>query len=116
MRRCLLLLFPALSVAGVWPETFGDFHRTATQPVQVSDQSLWDEYGLQQAERAQYESDSRKFTATAYQLQDSTGALGAFDWQRPSGARASALGKLAVETGDSALLAHGNYVLFFSGL
>lgn len=115
MKICLFLLFPALSVAGVWPDTFGAFHRTASQPVQVSDRPLWDEYGLQQAEQAQYESGSLKFTATAYQLQDSTGALGAFDWQRPSGSHASALGKLAVETGDSAMLAHGNYVLLFQG-
>jgi hypothetical protein len=115
MKFCLFLLFPAFSVAGVWPETFGAFHRTASQPVQVSDRPLWDEYGLQQAELAQYESGSRKFTATAYQLQDSTGALGVFDWQRSSEARPSALGKLTVESGDSAMLAHGNYVLFFQG-
>jgi hypothetical protein len=115
MKFCLFLLFPALSVAGVWPDTFGAFHRTASQPVQVSDRPLWDEYGLQQTEQAQYESGSQKLTATAYQLQDSTGALGAFDWQRPSGSHASALGKLAVETGDSAMLARGNYLLLFQG-
>ena len=111
----LFLLFPALSVAGVWPNTFGAFHRAASQPVQVSDRPLWDEYGLQLAEQAQYELGTRKFTATAYQLQDSTGALGVFDWQRPSGARPSALAKLAVEAGDSTMLAHGNYVLLFQG-
>ncbi len=115
MKFFLFLLFPALSVAGVWPDTFGAFHRTASQPAQVSDRPLWDEYGLQRAEQAEYELGTGKFTATAYQLQDSTGALGVFDWQRPSGARPSALAKLAVETGDSTMLAHGNYVLLFHG-
>jgi len=115
MRFCLVLFFPALCMASVWPDTFGAFHRTADQPVQVSDRPLWDEYGLQVAEQAQYESGSQKFTATAYQLQDSTGALGAFDWQRPVNAKASALGKLAVETADSSMLAHGNYLLYFQG-
>ena len=115
MKFVLFLFFPALSVAGVWPDSFGAFHRTNSQPVQVSDRPLWDEYGLQHAEQAEYESGSRKFTATAYQLQDSTGALGIFDWQRPSGSRASALAKLAVEAGDSVMLAHGNYVLLFQG-
>jgi hypothetical protein len=113
--KFFFLLFPALSIAGVWPDSFGAFHRTASQPVQVSDRPLWDEYGLQQAEQGQYESGSRKFTAIAYQLQDSTGALGVFDWQRPSGARASALSKLAVDSGDSTMLAHGNYVILFQG-
>jgi hypothetical protein len=115
MKHCLFLLCPVLSFAGVWPDTFGAFHRTVSQPVEVSDRPLWDEYGLQLAEQAQYESGAQKFTATAYQLQDSTGALGAFDWQRPSGAKASGLSKLAVETSDSTMLAHGNYVLFFHG-
>ena len=115
MRTLLLLLLPALTYAGVWPDNFGAFHRTADQPVQVPDRPLWDEYGLQKAEQCQYESGPRKFTAIAYQLQDSTGALGAFDWQRPANAKASTLSKLAVETADSAMLAHGNYLLFFQG-
>jgi len=115
MRLSLVLLFPALCLASVWPDNFGVFHRTAAQPAQVSDRPLWDEYGLQLAEQAKYESGSSQFTATAYQLQDSTGALGAFYWQRPVGAKVSALGKLAVETPDSVMLAHGNYVLFFQG-
>jgi uncharacterized protein DUF6599 len=115
MRNLLLLLLPSLAFAGVWPDTFGAFHRTGAQPLQVSERPLWDEYGLQLAEQARYESATGKFTATAYQLQDSTGALGAFDWQRPANAKPSALGKLAVETADSVMLAHGNYLLFFQG-
>ena len=93
MKYFLAVLLPVACFASIWPDNFGAFHRTAAQPVAVSDRPLWDEYGLQQAEQAQYEADSRKFTATAYQLQDSTGALGAFDWQRPSDARRLGVGK-----------------------
>jgi len=115
MRLVLAILVPALSFAGIWPDSFGAFHRTAAQPVEVSDRPLWDEYGFQQAEQATYESGAGKLTATAYRLQDSTGALGAFDWLRAANAKPSPLGQLAVETDDSILLAHGNYVLIFKG-
>src|SRR5579872_569986 len=115
MKFFFAILVPALSFAGIWPDTFGAFRRTSAQPVEVSDRALWAEYGFQQAELARYESGHQKFSATAYRLQDSTGALGAFDWQRPDPAKPSVLGKLAVETADSVMLAHGNYILFFEG-
>jgi hypothetical protein len=115
MRYLLALAVPALCFGGVWPDAFGTFQRTSSRPVNVSDRPLWDEYGLQQAEQAEYKSGTRKFTATAYRLLDSTGALGVFDWQRPADATPSALGKLAVETADSVVLAQGNYVLVFKG-
>ncbi|HUJ23074.1 MAG TPA: DUF6599 family protein [Bryobacteraceae bacterium] len=115
MKPLLVLFFPLLSYAGIWPETFGAFHRTAAQPVEVSDRPLWDEYGLQQAEQAQYASGAKTFQATAYRLADSTGALGAYEWQRPANAKPSALGKLAAEINGSVILAHDNYLLVFSG-
>lgn len=111
---CLLIL-PAFAFGGIWPDSFGAFHRTAVQPVEVSDRPLWDEYGFQQAEQAEYELGARKFTANAYRLQDSTGALAAFEWQRPADAKPSPLAKLAVEAAGSVMLAHGNYVLHFKG-
>jgi len=111
---CLLLL-PAFAFGGIWPDNFGAYHRTAVQPVEVSDRPLWDEYGFQQAEQAEYELGARKFTASAYRLQDSTGALAAFECQRPADAKPSKLAKLAVETPGSLMLAHGNYVLLFKG-
>jgi len=116
MTRFLLAFFiPAMSYAAIWPDDFGPFHRSAAQPADIDGRSLWDEYGFQQAEQARYEFGARKFTATAYRLQDSTGALGAFYWWRPADARQSALAKLAVETSNGVMLAHGNYVLVFEG-
>ena len=109
--KCFLcfLLLPAFAFGGIWPDNFGAFHRTAVMPPGVSDRPLWDEYGFQQAEQAEYESGARKFTASAYRLQDSTGALAAFEWQRPAEAKPSKVSKLAVETPESLMLAHGNY-------
>jgi hypothetical protein len=115
MKFSIALLVPLISFAGIWPDNFGSFHRTAQQPLEVSDRSLWDEYGLQQAERAQYEAGAQKLTATAYRLQDSTGAMAAFQWQQPAGAKPSALAKLSAETPDGVLLAYGNYLLLFEG-
>jgi hypothetical protein len=115
MKFLLAILLPGLSLAGIWPDNLGAFRRAAVQPVDVSDRPVWDEYGFQQAEQARYESGDRTFTAVAYRLQDSTGGLAAFDWQRPGQAKPSALGKLAAETPDSVMLAHGNYVLVFQG-
>jgi hypothetical protein len=115
MRHLLVFLVPALSFAGIWPDNFGVFHRTSAEPVEVQDRALWDEYGFQQAEQAEYASGARKFAVTAYRLQDSTGALGAFEWQRPASARPSPLGSLAAETPDAVMLAHGNYLLVFKG-
>ncbi len=115
MRLFVALIIPAVSFAGIWPDTFGAFHRADAKPIQVSDRPLWDEFGLQQTEQAQYEFQAKKFTGTAYRLQDSTGALSAFDAERPSEAKTSALGTLAVESGDSVVLAYGNYLLTFDG-
>jgi hypothetical protein len=112
----LLLLLPVLAAAAIWPDPIGSFHRVSAQAVAVqSDQAIWDEYGFQEGETAQYEGDGQRFTATAYRFQDPTGALGAFDWLRPADSKPSAVAKLAAETSTASILAHGNYVLRFEG-
>jgi hypothetical protein len=114
-RASLVLLFLSSLQAGIWPEQFSQAKRLSVKTVAISNQKLWSEYGLQEVEQAQYESGSDKFTATAYRLQDSTAALGAFDWQRPKDAKPSQLGQLAVETPNQTMLAHANYLLVFDG-
>ena len=114
-KLLVTLLLPAACFAGIWPDNFGAFHLASSKPLAVSDRPLWDECGFQQAEQADYEFQARKFIGTAYRLEDSTGALAAFYWQRPAGAKTSNLGKLAVESGDSVTLAYGNYLLKFEG-
>lgn len=115
MRFLIALFLPALSLAGIWPDTFGDFKRADVAPVEISDRPLWEEYGFKQGEQARYESGARQFTATAYRFQDSTGAMAAFDGKRPAGAKPSRLALLAVETAHGAIVAHGNYLLVFDG-
>ncbi len=110
-----LLLFLSSAQAGIWPAQFGPAKLVSAKTVHISNQGLWSEYGLQEAEQALYRSDSENFTATAYRLQDSTAALGAFDWQRPSDAKPSDLSQLAVQTANQTLLAHANYLLVFEG-
>jgi len=114
-RFVFALLLPVLSQAAIWPDAIGDWHRTAASKQVLTDGALWEEYGLQESETATYENGSARFTATAWRLQDSTGALAAYDWQRPAQFHSSTLAALAAETADSLVLLHGNYVLSFSG-
>jgi hypothetical protein len=115
IRFLLALLLPALAQAAIWPDAIGAWHRTAVSKPVLADGPLWDEYGLRESETASYEKGSAKFTATAWRLQDSTGALAAYDWQRPGQSEPSKLAALAAETAGSLLLVHGNYLLSFSG-
>ena len=114
-RFLLTLLLPVLSHAAIWPDAIGAYHRTAASKPVLADGPLWDEYGLRESETAAYENGSARFTATAWRLQDSTGALAAYEWQRPAQSQPSKLAALAAETADSVLLVHGSYLLTFTG-
>jgi hypothetical protein len=109
------LVLPALSWGTIWPDAIGAFHRAAITPVTLQDRALWDEYGLKESEGARYENGDESFTVAGYRLQDTTGALAAFDWQRPAGAKPSKLAPLAAETAEGLLTVHGNYLLTFAG-
>jgi hypothetical protein len=109
------LLLPGLASAAILPDAIGAYHRTATTQPALADRALWDELGLKNSETAIYENGPAKFTATAWQLQDTTGSLAAFDWQRPAGAQPSSVASMAVETPRELLLVHGNYLLVFEG-
>ena len=116
MKRFLYLLaVPVLSMAAILPDTIGEYSRTAPSQPALADRTIWDEYGLKSSETAAYEQGKSKFKVTVWQLQDTTGALAIFDWQRPATAKPSGVAKLAAETADSLILAHGNYVLSFAG-
>ena len=115
MKFLLPLLLPLLASAAILPDTIGPYHRTSANQPALADRAIWDEYGLKDYEAVSYENGKSKFTANAYQLQDTTGALAAFDWQRPSSSKPSKLGALAVETSDGLMLVHGNYLLDFEG-
>jgi hypothetical protein len=116
MRLFVLgFLVSAIGLAAILPETIGPYHRASTSQASPPDRPLWEEYGLKDSETAAYENGADKFAATVYRLQDSTAALGAFDWQRPVKSTPSKVANLAAETADSLLLVHGNYLLAFAG-
>jgi hypothetical protein len=110
-----LLLLPVLGSAAILPESIGVFHRSATAPVALANKPVWDDYGLAASESATYVNGKDKFTVTVWKLNDSTGAMAAFDWQRPAKSSPSSLASLAAESPDSLVLVDGNYVLSFSG-
>lgn len=117
-RGWALALFCAASAfGGLWPDRFGGFTRTGVAPAAPSaDRAIWDECGLDDAERANFTSaKGGKLTATAWKFRDSTGAFAAFYWQIAPDAKPSALGKLAAEVGSDVWLASGNYLFLFSG-
>jgi len=114
-RLLLALVIPALAGAAILPDTIGSYHLTNSAPINVADKPVWLEYGLQEAQGGTYEGDKDKFTVSAWRLNDTTGSMAAFLWQRPKNATSSKLAAQAVETPDSVLLAHGNYLIQFTG-
>jgi hypothetical protein len=115
MRLFAALLLPVLASAAILPGKIGTFERASTGQPAIEDRAIWDEYGLKASENGVFEADKTRFSVTIWRLQDPTGALGAFQWQRPAGATPSAVAKLAAETKTGLVLVHGNYLISFDG-
>jgi hypothetical protein len=93
-----LLLSVAGGLQGAFlPEAFGSYNRLTISGVEVADRPVLDEYGLQAAERAEYDAAGKKVAVTAWQLKDSTGAYAAAQLLQPG------------------VVQHGNYVLRVEG-
>jgi hypothetical protein len=110
-----MLLAPVLCAASILPDAIGPYNRISASPAALSDKPLWDEYGLKEAETAVYENGAGKLTATVWRFQDATGAMAAFDWQRPADSSPSKAAVQAAETPKGLLFVHGNYLLSLSG-
>jgi hypothetical protein len=115
MKFFTALLLPLLASAAILPETIGPYNRTSAAQPGLTDAPIWQEYGLKSSEIATFEHEKEKFTVTIWRLQDPTGALAAFDWQRPADAAPSSAAKVAAETKTGLLLVHGNYLVSFDG-
>lgn len=118
----LLLLIAAHSFASIWTDRLGDFTRISATPVSHSNPALAEEYGLQAAERAEYQFGNRTFTATAYRMSDSTGATAMYQSLQPAGARPSEFETQAVaedfalfsvEASTTTVVMYQNYVMVF---
>lgn len=115
MRSVLLLAFPILASGAIWPDSIGDWRRTGTGVPTLSDEALWDEYGLKESETAIFENGNQKFNAVGYRLADTTGAMAAFNWQRSADAKPHPLAELSAQTAKQLMLVRGNYLLIFQG-
>jgi hypothetical protein len=119
MRRLLAagcwLLAAAGAQAAVWPDQIGEYKKAASKPLMVADQPLWNEYGLNLTDQAEYTAGTKHFTASAWRFRDPTGAYGAFEWQRPAGSKPLKLGDIGVETRDGVLFVYGNYLFGLEG-
>ena len=117
MLQTLRFLFflPLLAQAAIFPDHIGTFDKGAPAALTIPDRGLFEELGLEATEQAEYKSDSKHFTATAWRFRDSTGALAFFEAHRPSGATPAPVSKLVASTSDGSIFAYGNYVFQFTG-
>ncbi len=110
-----LLFLPLLAQAAIFPDHIGNFDKGPPKALTMPDRALFDEFGLEATEQADYKSDSKHFTATAWRFHDATGALAFFEAHRASGATPAPVLKLTASTPDGTLFAYGNYVFQFTG-
>jgi hypothetical protein len=110
-----ILWMPLLASAAVFPDKIGEFEKGSLTTLSVPDRDLFNEYGLETSEQAEYKSGAKHFTATAWRFHDSTGAMAFFEAHRPSGATPAPVLKLAASTEDGSIFAYGNYVFQLTG-
>jgi hypothetical protein len=77
----------------------------------ADDQALWREYGLLHTEN----SSQAKLSVTVYEMKDSTGALAAWQWQRPSDGRTCDLAPFCSQDPTRTVLSDFNYVVVMEG-
>ena len=105
------------ALAAIWPEQLADLHRVSVEPWKIEqDRAVWEEYGLEAAERAVYDSPRGKCIATAWRLKDPTSALAVWQWLQPKDLKPSKLEKIAVESPTRLFSLLGNYVLDYDGV
>ena len=111
----LLAALPAQAV--IWPSAFQEFSRQGElrgwKPTDGI--AVWVEYGLEGAESADFKSGDRAFTATAWRFKDATGALAAWQWQRPTGAKPAKGMEMAASFPGGIIAAKGNYLIKIEG-
>jgi len=89
MNRCApvvsLFILAASAHAAIFPDQIGLFAKGPVKTIAVPDQGLYEEYGLDGTETAEYADGPKHFTATAWRMKDSTGAMALFESRRPPG-------------------------------
>lgn len=112
----LLTATTLLAQAPIFPDQIGPYEKHAATTLSTPDRALYDEYGIETSEQAVYTApDKKHFTATAWRMHDSTGAMALFQARVPSGATPANFAPLAVKTSDGVIFEYGNYVIQFTG-
>ena len=102
--------------AAILPEGIESHTRKSVRPIAITaDKPVWDEFGLEEAEQAEYVGKTGGFTVAAWRLKDPTSAFGVFEWTRPANGKPATLTDLSLTTPGGAFFAIGNYVLQFDG-
>jgi len=116
MLRKLILVGVLPLGAAILPDHIGELARGETKSLAAPDPALYQEFGFIAAEQAEYAGAGKRFTASAWRLRDSTGALGLFEARRPADAAPAKLSALFAKTLDGAIFAYGNYVFQVTGV
>jgi len=111
----LLLGFVSLAHAAILPDQIGEFTKGETKPLAAADPPLYQEYGFETGEQAQYTTAGKRFSASAWRLHDSTGAVALFETLRPAAAPPAKIAELSAKTPGGGVTAFGNYVFEFRG-
>lgn len=114
VNKLLLFFLPALVSAAILPDTIGDWQKGPAAPAAVSDRKVWQEYGLQASETAEYAANGTKYSISAYRFTDATGALAAFDEARPEDAVPATASGVSAADAKQELVAVGNYLFIFN--
>src|SRR5690242_17774921 len=77
----------------------------------ADDQGLWREYGLLHTESGK----RGKLSITTYEMKDTTGALAAWQWQRPADGRSCDLVPFCSQGFKRTVLSDFNYVVVIEG-
>jgi hypothetical protein len=101
--------------AAILPDTIGDWKKGLATAASVPDQKVWQEYGLQDSETAEYTANTTKYSISAYRFGDATGAFAAYDQIRPADAQPVTVTGLGAVNATDELVAVGNYLFVFKG-
>lgn len=114
----LLSLLASLPLsAALLPEALGEFERQTVEPFQPAELSIFNEFGLEEAERARFTTAAgERVVVTASRFQDPTGAFAAYLWLVPAKGQEVPFGERGFQSGDITLIHFGNYVIRMKGV
>src|ERR1700685_1283458 len=87
VSKLFLLFLPSLLSAAILPDTIGDWKKGPASPAAVLNKKVWQEYGLQDSEPAEYTAGPTKYSISAWRFADATGSFSAFNQVRPPDAK-----------------------------